>query len=81
MRPVRKLSDKGAADMVFALREGGKKNVAVCFSSPISRKFSADALLIQGYFKETYNITLQYPEMMCVEVNLSPELSLVLVKI
>ena len=30
LRPIRKLSAQGAADMRFALREGGTKTVAVC---------------------------------------------------
>lgn len=48
-RVIKKLSDKGAQDMRFALREGGNKTVA-------------------AYFKETYNITLQFPDMICIEV-------------
>lgn len=48
-RVVKKISERGASQLTFSLREGGQMTVA-------------------QYFQNTYNRSLQYPLVFCVEV-------------
>lgn len=71
LRPIRKLSAQGAADMRFALRDGGNKTVAVCSELSFVICQLAAKYCMQSYFKETYNVRLEQPDIICVEVRIS----------
>lgn len=72
LRPIRKLSAQGAADMRFALREGGVKTVAVCTLYHHIVFVGSHFCNTQAYFRETYNIRLEHPDAVCVEVGRIP---------